>query len=162
MGVLTEEMRRLVDRMHLGYVATVGADGRPNLSPKGTLAVWDDDRLVFADLASPRTVENLRTRPAFEANVVDPFARRGFRFRGRGAVVDPGPELEPFLPFFARFGVVRARERVHAVVLLRVEEARPLLSPAYDTGATEEELRRHWLDYYSGRVSEPPEQLDLE
>ncbi len=162
MGALTEEMRRLVDRMHLGYVASEGPDGAPNLSPKGTLAVWDDDHLVFADLASPRTVENLRRRPAYEANVVDPFSRRGFRFRGTARVIDPGPDLEPFLVFFARFGVVRAHERVRTAVLLAVERARPVVSPAYDTGATEESLRRHWLDYYSGRGREAPESLDLE
>ena len=162
MAALTGEMRRLVDRIRLGFVASVGPDGTPNLSPKGTLAVWDDDHLVFADLASPRTVGNLRERPAYEANVVDPFTRRGFRFRGTARVVDPGPDLEPFLPFFARLGVVRVEERIHAVVLLRVERARPLVSPAYDTGATEDALRRHWLDYYSGRVLEDPESLDLE
>ena len=162
MGRITPEMRALVERMRLGYVATVGADGRPNLSPKGTLVVWDDDHLVFADIASPRTLENLRARPAYAANVVDPFSRRGFRFDGEGRVVDPGPELEPFYEFFGRLGVVRVRERVRAAALLRVDRARPVISPAYDTGAREEELRRHWLDYYGGRRAEPPERLDLE
>ena len=162
MARLTREMRDLLDRMRLGYVATVGADGRPNLSPKGTLVAWDDEHLVFADIASPRTIENLRARPAYAANVVDPFARRGFRFDGEGRVIDPGPELEPFLARFDGLGVVRVRERVRSAALLRVDRVRPLRSPAYDTGATEEALTRHWLDYYTGRRPGPPERLDLE
>ena len=60
MGILTEEMRRVVEA-ELGFIATVCPDGTPNLSPKGTTAVWDDDHLVFADLRSPGTVENLRS-----------------------------------------------------------------------------------------------------
>lgn len=46
-------MKRVVDRQRLGFVATVSPDGPPNLSPKGTVSVLDDDSLVFADLRSP-------------------------------------------------------------------------------------------------------------
>jgi hypothetical protein len=59
-GRLTEDMKRVVEEQRLAFVATVDADGTPNLSPKGTIAVLDDDHLMFADLASPHTVENLR------------------------------------------------------------------------------------------------------
>ena len=80
MTVLTPEMKRLVDVQRLGYVATVCPDGTPNLSPKGTTAVWDDDHLVFADIRSPGSVANLRENPTVEVNVVDPIARQGYRF----------------------------------------------------------------------------------
>ena len=58
LGTLTEDMKRVVEEQRLGFAATVCPDGTPNLSPKGTTAVWDDDRLIFADIRSPRTVEN--------------------------------------------------------------------------------------------------------
>ncbi|MBK9940713.1 MAG: pyridoxamine 5'-phosphate oxidase family protein [Kouleothrix sp.] len=47
MPILTPEMKRLLDEQRLGFVATVCPDGTPNLSPKGTTIVWDDDHLVF-------------------------------------------------------------------------------------------------------------------
>lgn len=50
MGILTEDMKRVVLEQRLGYVATVCPDGTPSLSPKGTTTVGDDDRLVFADM----------------------------------------------------------------------------------------------------------------
>jgi hypothetical protein len=34
-----------------------------------------------------------------------------------------------------------------------VETAAPLLSPAYDQGATEDELRERWLRHYAGECS---------
>ena len=40
-------------------MATVAPDGTPAGSPKGTTTVWDDNHLVFADIASPGTVRNL-------------------------------------------------------------------------------------------------------
>ncbi|HEX6676706.1 MAG TPA: pyridoxamine 5'-phosphate oxidase family protein [Actinomycetes bacterium] len=44
-------MRRVVAEQRLGFVATVCPDGTPNLSPKGTVAVWDDQHLVFVVIA---------------------------------------------------------------------------------------------------------------
>jgi hypothetical protein len=35
-----------------------------------------------------------------------------------------------------------------AVVLIRVERARPLVSPAYDRGRTEEDVRAEFFAYY--------------
>ena len=61
--VLDDEMQRVVREQRLGFVATVSADGTPNLSPKGTLDVWDDEHLVFLDIHSPATVANLAPGP---------------------------------------------------------------------------------------------------
>ena len=58
--MLSEDMKRVIREQRLGFVATVSSDGTPNLSPKGTLAVWDDTHLVFIDIRSPNTVENIR------------------------------------------------------------------------------------------------------
>jgi predicted pyridoxine 5'-phosphate oxidase superfamily flavin-nucleotide-binding protein len=53
-GILTEDMKRVVNEQRLGFVATVCPDGTPNLSPKGTTAVWDDDHIVFCGYPFPR------------------------------------------------------------------------------------------------------------
>ena len=82
MGILTDDMRRLVDEQKLAFHATVCPDGSPNLSPKGSTRVWDDDHLFFADICSPQTIANIRAGSLLEVNVVDPFVRKGYRFKG--------------------------------------------------------------------------------
>jgi hypothetical protein len=82
MGVLTADMKRIVEEQRLGFVATVCPDSTPNLSPKGTTAVWDDDHLVFANIRSPGTLANLRQNANVEVNVVDPLLRKGTASRG--------------------------------------------------------------------------------
>jgi len=151
---LTEDMKRVVREQRLGFVATVCRDGTPNLSPKGTVAVWDDDHLFFADIRSPNTVRNLRANPAVEVNVVDPIARRGYRFKGRGEVVTDGPLFERIMAS-AEGQVTRARERVRAFVLVTVERAHPLTSPAYDLGLSERQVRERWERHYDGLRSVP-------
>jgi hypothetical protein len=144
MAILTEDMKRVVEEQSLGFVATVSPDGTPNLSPKGTTTVWDDDHLVFVDLVSPRTTANLRENPAIEVNVVDVITRTGYRFRGRAAVHVDGPEFEAGLAFYDRRSQMDPA-RVHAIVIIAVESAEPLVSPSYDLGLTEAEVvDRSW------------------
>jgi Pyridoxamine 5'-phosphate oxidase len=66
---LDESVRRVVREQSLGFVATVCPDGTANVSPKGTVAAWDDEHLVFLDLRSPGTVRNLAGNPSMEINV---------------------------------------------------------------------------------------------
>ena len=82
---LDADMKRVVTEQSLGFVATVCPDGTPNLSPKETLAVWDDEHLVFLDLRSPRTMRNIASNPAMEVNVVDPILRKGTAGRPRSS-----------------------------------------------------------------------------
>jgi uncharacterized protein len=147
MGKIDADMREIIGASSLGYVATVSRDGRPNLSPKGSLAVWDDDHLFFADIASPGTIENLRHNPIVEVNFVDVVARRGYRFAGIAEIFEDGPVFD------------RAAEDLrnrqgpqypcHRAVLITVETVRPLLSPAYmfnDPPPSEDAVRAVWLE----------------
>ena len=90
MAILTEDMKRLVSEQGLGFYATVCEDGSPNLSPKGTTRVWDDDHVFFAEIRSPQTVANIRRGSLVEVNVIYPFVRKGYRFKGTAAVYTSG------------------------------------------------------------------------
>jgi predicted pyridoxine 5'-phosphate oxidase superfamily flavin-nucleotide-binding protein len=144
MGILTADMQRVVEG-ELGFIATVCPDGTPNLSPKGTTAVWDDDHLVFADLRSPQTVANLRSNPSVEINVVDQLVRKGYRFKGTALVYSTGDLFERGIQFYEARGTVDARRRIRSIVIVAVETAHAVTSPTYDLGATEDELRQQYL-----------------
>ena len=47
MAMLDEDMKRVIRQQRLGFIATVCPDNSPNLSPKGTTAVWDDETPGF-------------------------------------------------------------------------------------------------------------------
>ncbi len=144
---LDEEMKRLVRGQRLGYVATVCPDGTPNLSPKGTVTFWGEDHLVFADIRSPRTVANLRTNPAVEINVVDPFLRKGYRFKGTAQILTEGAKFTEILDFY-KPEVTDAQRKIKSIVLVKVNHASALTSPAYDLGMSEKEVTERWRNYY--------------
>ena len=142
MGILTSDMQRVVREQRLGFVASVGADGMPNLSPKGTTDVWDDDHLWFADICSPQTTANIRRGSWVEVNVVDPFVRKGYRFKGPAEVHGPGTAAFADGTARLRAGGSALVHRVDGIVVIEVREAAPLVSPAYDDGTlTEADVR---------------------
>jgi predicted pyridoxine 5'-phosphate oxidase superfamily flavin-nucleotide-binding protein len=146
--VLDDDMKRVVREQRLGYVASVCADGTPNLSPKGTTAVWDDDHLVFLDIASPGTVANIEAgRAVVEVNVVDPIRRKGYRFKGEAEVRREGARFDDILRWYEQ---ERGSDtsRVNAVVLIRVDDADALVSPAYADGSSEATIEQRMLDMY--------------
>ena len=125
----------------LGFVATVCPDGTANVSPKGTLRVWDDEHLVFLHLHSPGTVENLRTNPSIEVNVVDPLVRKGYRFKGEAVVLTDGEVHDGRARALPRATRARTRPACGRSCSCASTRRPPLVSPAYDTGASEEDDR---------------------
>jgi predicted pyridoxine 5'-phosphate oxidase superfamily flavin-nucleotide-binding protein len=147
---LSADMQRVVLEQSLGFVATVTRDGRPNLSPKGTTTVWDDHHLMFADIASPGTVENLASNPNVEINVVDPIVRKGYRFRGNATVHTCGAMFDRGLALLRERGFTTKPERVRSIVVIEITDAAPLVSPAYENGATEATVSERWLRHHTG------------
>ncbi len=132
----------------LGHVETVSPDEAPNVSAKGSLTMLDD-HLIFADIESPHAIRNLRENPKTEINVVDPFVRKGYRFRGSGIVLRSGAVYWNALDRYKGEGAdVR---RIRAMVLVEVEQAAPLVSPVYLLGLDETDVRALWEEYHVKR-----------
>ncbi|MEU9480892.1 pyridoxamine 5'-phosphate oxidase family protein [Streptomyces sp. NPDC048191] len=148
MGIITPDMRGIIDSAKLAFVATVCEDGSPNLSPKGSLRVYDDDHLVFMNMASPATAANLRRDPRLEVNVIDFLLRRGFRFKGTAELRGEGDPVYTW----SRQWVLDTHGPsypCHEAVLIRVQRALPVDSPAYTFGHwSESDLKRAWAEAY--------------
>jgi hypothetical protein len=159
MGILNADMKRLITSEYgTCFVATVSSDGKPNLSPKGTLEVLDDDHLVFCDIRSPNTRRNLEANPNIEINVVDMLSRKGYRFKGRAQVIRDGDMYEnvvrrlnagavdPPTPEQVRNPEVpEGAYWVKSIIYVTVEWAAAVTAPIYDHGYDEETVRARWV-----------------
>ena len=144
--MITEKIGKFVSQQKLGFVATVSPNGTPNLSPKGTISVLDENTLVFANIRSPQTIENLEKNPSIEINIVDPFSRRGYRFKGIAKIISDGEEYNKILLSYKQNGI---QTTIKSIVMVNVKQILEVTSPLYDIGYTEEELRIKWKKHYS-------------
>jgi len=141
--------RQLIARFPLGFVATVDAEGLPCVSPKGTFLVLDDGTLGFGNIRSPGTVANLRANPACEVNFIDPFLRKGLRVRGTARIVGSGEAgFDRISGWRAVWGDLA--DRITDLVLIEVAAVKPLSTPPYDDGVTEDEM----LALYKAKYAE--------
>lgn len=141
MQEISSSIEKFLDEQKLGFVATASAKGIPNVSPKGTIIVWDKTTLAFADIRSPNTMKNLEENPNLEINSIDPLLRKGFRFKGTGTILKEGPKYDELLNDYRKRGI---KSPIGAIVLVNVSEISEVISPLYDLGFSEEEIKDKW------------------
>jgi predicted pyridoxine 5'-phosphate oxidase superfamily flavin-nucleotide-binding protein len=78
----------------MGWVATATLDGVPNTTPKGSVQILDDEHLIFADLFSLKTRENLEKNPRVAVTVVDEKSAKGYQIKGVVELIASGPLYE--------------------------------------------------------------------
>ena len=88
----------------LAWVATATKGGVPNVTPKGSLRVLDDQQvepqkrqvgeIVFADLFSLKTRSNLAENPKVAVTVIDQATFSGYQLKGTAEIISSGPLYE--------------------------------------------------------------------
>jgi len=143
--VISQEIKDFLDLQKLGYVATVSSDGKPNISPKGTIIVWTSKILAFADIRSPDTMKNLQNNPFVEINVIDPLLRKGYLFKGQARIIKDNSQFEEILTHYRKKGI---KSPINAIVLVDVSEVSEVISPLYDMGISEQEIKSKWKKHF--------------
>jgi general stress protein 26 len=138
--MLTEEMKSLIRAFSAGSVATVNANGTPSVSPKATFVIVDDETLAFGNLRSPGTLANLRANPSVEICFTDVLSRKAIRVTGKGSIIDKSEAPQRLRDAFSDAWGDYVPS-MSAFVVIEVSAAEVILSPAYDFGHTEAELR---------------------
>lgn len=143
--MLNDEMQAFINEWRLGHIATIGPDG-PNVSPKGTFQALDAGHVAFAEIRSPKTMDNLAGDSRVSVDMVDVFARKGVRLRGTASFHPAGSEeVERLGPRWAGLFGSDLMARSSGFVVISLASVKPVTTPAYDVGATERGLREDYL-----------------
>lgn len=85
MATLSDEQKQLV-KAAFGFVATVDENGNPQIGPKGTLRVLDDEHLIYNEETGHQSWHNVQVNPKIAA-AFHPFpGMKGFRVEGRATI----------------------------------------------------------------------------
>ena len=146
MPLITSEIKNFLDIQKLGYVAPVSPNGKPNISPKGTIIAWSSNLLAFADIRSPDTMTNLQNNPFVEINVIDPLSRKGYLFSGTARIIKNTSLYDEILTHYRNNGI---KSPINSIVLVTVLSIFKVTSPLYDLGKTEDEIKLKWKKYFN-------------
>jgi|TARA_Y100000310_G_C20658252_1_gene803196 hypothetical protein len=123
MGMIEDAHKSLIEDVGLCFVATATTDGVPNVSPKGSIMVLDDDHLAFADIMSPGTRSNLEQNNRVAVFVCKPEKFQGFQFKGTVELSKEGPLYDQLAVAVEAKGV---KQPIQNAVKIKVEEIRTL------------------------------------
>jgi predicted pyridoxine 5'-phosphate oxidase superfamily flavin-nucleotide-binding protein len=117
MPKLSEEVKKIIAEYGPALIATASKEGKPNVSPKGSFRVLDDEHVVFANIASPRTMANLKENPQLMAIILDRSTRKGCRIWGRVEILESGDLFDSISAEFTPRGM-----NVKQLIKVKVEE----------------------------------------
>lgn len=114
----------------LCWLATADSSNRPNVSPKEIYAETRSNRLVIADIASGRSVRNIRANPAVCVSLIDVFLQRGRKLEGMAEIIAPDhPHFTTLAaPLLAK---TDGAFPIRHVISVSVERTSPILAPSY-------------------------------
>jgi len=73
---LAPEIKELIQRQRLAFIATADDEGKPNIAPKGSIGVLDDETLFYVEVVGAKTFENLKKNSKIAVAVLDLEKRR--------------------------------------------------------------------------------------
>lgn len=117
MAKLTGEIKAMFEKQ-LAVVATASKDGTPNVGPKGSVLVIDDETLAYSEGTGGKTLRNLQENPKVSVMVVDRQKPGGYQVKGTAELLTSGDLFERM----ARKLEERKRPRPKCVAKIRVEE----------------------------------------
>ena len=123
---LTDEMKELFDTaLADGFACLVGTatkDGQPQISPKGSVMVFDDETLAYWERAKRSGLANLEENPKVVVYYSHPVKRIRWRFYGEASIHESGPVREDVMSRTVQAELDRDPEREGVAVLIRVDQ----------------------------------------
>ena len=121
MAKLPKELIELLVGGHLVWVATVDADGMPNISIKGSGALLDDEHLYFADMFSRKTRDNIAHNGRVAVGIHDRDAKVALQVKGHAELIDSGPIFDTVTERLATLSAAAHLPPMKYVVRITVE-----------------------------------------
>ncbi|WP_337267470.1 pyridoxamine 5'-phosphate oxidase family protein [Oryzifoliimicrobium ureilyticus] len=146
---INQAMRTDIENSVLCWLATVGGEGTPNVTPKEIFSSFGDDRIVIADIASTNSVRNIRAHPSVCVSFIDVFRQRGFKLTGTATIIGPG-EAEFFVQGEKLLAMAGADYPIRHLISIEIARVSRIWAPSYALfpGRTEEERMKGVYDRY--------------
>ncbi|MFK7795880.1 MAG: pyridoxamine 5'-phosphate oxidase family protein [Aureispira sp.] len=128
--MLTPTIQQYIQQSVLCWLATVDADGCPNVSPKELFLSTNEQTFVIAHVASPQSIKNIKTQAQVCVSFVDVFVQKGYKIKGQATLVNRDqPAYDEYTNLFQQqYGNAFA---MTAFIVIEVTTVAPILAPSY-------------------------------
>ncbi len=158
---LSTKVQQSIRESVLCWLATYGADGFPNVTPKEAFMYDPSGHLLIANIASPGSVGNIRLHPNVCASFINVLTQKGYKIKGTAQILEhPDPGFQTARQLLQK--LIGTRFEIISIIQITPKQVDPILAPSYrlfkDT--TEEtmvadSLKTYRVHQYSKTISQP-------
>lgn len=126
MIAISDQMRELVDNALANgspcVLATVSADGEPDIGFKGSMLVFDNESLAYWERTKRVHMKNVKENPKVIVLFRDAKTRAAWRFHGTATLHETGPIRDQVMARTVKDELDKDPERKGAAVVISLEK----------------------------------------
>lgn len=123
---ISDQMKDLVDNALANgspcILATVSADGEPDIGYKGSMMVFDKESLAYWERTKRVHMKNVKENPRVIVLFRDAKTRAAWRFHGTATIHEDGPVREQVMARTVKDELDKDPERKGAAVVIRLDK----------------------------------------
>ncbi len=127
---LTTEIKGYIDKSVLCWLATVSAEGIPNVSPKEIFNYDGFDNIIVANIASPQTVRNIKHNQNVCISFIDILVQKGYQIKRKAVIVKKMDQEYPAMEKILT-DMTGGNFPFGTITKIRAEQIRPIIAPRY-------------------------------
>lgn len=128
--MITDELKKYIDKSVLCWLATADKHNMPNVSPKEMFTLSPDNTLLIAHIASPNTIQNIDYNANVCVSFLDVFVQKGYKIKGIAQIIDKQSESfgQKVSPLIALFGDTFP---IKSVIEIEIKSVEKIVAPSY-------------------------------
>jgi len=127
--MLTNRVKTYIKKSVLCWLATVDAQGQPNVSPK-EIFTHHKDIILIANIASPNTIKNIKQNKKVALSFINILIQKGFQVHGDATLL-----VEEDMGFdeYSKILIPMLGEKFKMQGIIKIQPfyIRPILAPSY-------------------------------
>lgn len=128
--MFTEEIKRSVKESVLCWLATSDREGYPTCSPKEAFAIYGENEIVIANIASPGSVKNIESNPNVCVSFINTFKQKGFKLKGTASYLSLSDNSYKKYAEILR-PIIGDAFPIKGVIVVVVSKSEPIIAPSY-------------------------------
>ncbi len=127
---LTQNIKDTVNKSILCWLATVSSDGIPNVSPKEIFSIYDNNKIIVANIASPQTVKNINQNCNVAISCINILVQKGYQLKGKAKIITKQDaqfgKMEKLL-----LELTQGKFPFSSITAITIEKTKPIIAPKY-------------------------------
>ncbi len=128
--MLTDEIKKYIDKSVLCWLATSSEENYPNVSPKEIFKYYGKEFIIIANIASPQSNKNIKANAKVCVSFIDVLVQKGFQIYGHAEIIK---NTDPTFPKLAvdLQAMTNGKFPFSTIIKIKIEKVKPIIAPKY-------------------------------